>query len=245
MKWYKYLFFYCLVFFCFSCNVFGIRIKDEPYDKDCAGNVVSKVENKKGNDNTNSDTNNCSVDLNKNIVHSGRNDQIPNSCKPEPTTDEKARSILLLIDNSYSMYNKNDDWKVEEVRKIFKRIAKQMEPNDKLYIKYFKKVWVDNKCSDCEHGYSKSEVDDKQKRRNIAKKILEYSDKDEKCTTPLCYGTNTYSVRALEKASKFVENNVSKTVPIVIFITDGYPTSFTTDDDTNFDLGYLSSARHF
>lgn len=247
MKWYKYLFFYCLVFFCFSCNVFGIKIANEPYIKDCKGNVVSKVENKKGNDNTNSDTNNCSVDLNKNIVYSERDDQIPNSCKPEPTNEEKARSILLLIDNSYSMYDENDNWKVEEVKRIFKSIAKEMEQNDKLYIKYFKKVWEDNKCSDCERGcgYSQSEVDTEQKRKNIAKQILKYSAKDKTCTTPLCYGTNTYSVRALEKASDFVENKVSKTVPIVIFITDGYPTSFTNTRGTKFDLGYLSSARHF
>ena len=78
------------------------------------------------------------------------------------------------------------------------------------------------------------------------KKILKYTDTSNggSCTTPLCYGTPTYSVDALEKAKTFVKNKVGKSVPIVIFITDGYPTSYGTNDG-DFNLGYLSSARHF
>lgn len=160
-------------------------------------------------------------------MYSERDDQIPNSCKPEPTIDEKSRSILLLIDNSYSMYDESKNWKVEEVRNIFKLIAQQMEQNDKLYIKYFKKVWGNN-CPNCEPTYSKSQVNFKRNKK--ANKILKYSDRGKECTTPLCYGTNTYSVGALKKASSILlKNNVDKTVPIVIFITDGYPTSFTND----------------
>lgn len=244
MKWYKYLFFYCLVFFCFSCNVFGIKIANEPYIKDCKGNVVSKVENKKGNDNPNSDTNNCSVDLNKNIVYSERDDQIPNSCKPEPTTEEKARSILLLIDNSYSMHTADKNWKVKEVRRIFRKIAKQMESNDTLYIKYFRNH-TDCKDDICNPHYNGSYLNDTNVEAEV-KQILKYTDTSngESCTSPLCYGTPTYSVDALEKAKKFVKKQVVKSVPIVIFITDGYPTSYGTDDG-DFDLGYLSSARHF
>ena len=238
MKWYKYLFFYCLVFFCFSCNVFGISVKDEKYPKDCDGNVITKIDNTPRNNPINSNDS-CSIDLNSKvglIYDNSKTKDNPHTCASStPSSDEKKRSILLLIDNSYSMYNEGGKkWKVREVRKIFRKIATQMEPNDHLYIKYFK----NNGCSNCKGDYSKSQaVSDQEK---ISKQILEYTPQGKDCNTPLCYGTPTYSVEALQKAKDFVDHKVKKSVPIVIFITDGYPTSY-----GDYNLGYLSSARHF
>lgn len=247
MKWYKYLFFYCLVFFCFSCNVFGIRIKDEPYDKDCAGNIVPQIKHQIGSFNSDINPKTCSI--NAIGTETPSNEKVDlYSCTPEPTSEEKARKILLLIDNSYSMYNENNNWKVEEVRKIFRQIANQMENEDMLYIKYFKNVWSGNTKTNWNKIYKKTDVNSKSERKTESNKILKYTKEGETCTTSLCYGTPTYSVSALEKAKDFVKgNDFGKSVPIVIFITDGYPTSFkgSGSEGKIYNLGYLSSARHF
>lgn len=246
LKWYKYLFFCCLVFFCCCGDVLGITIKGENYPKDCAGNVITRVDNSKGSNNNNNNSNSlCSIDLNSknqiNVVN-GEKDN-PNTCTiKEPDIEEKSRSILLLIDNSYSM---NEDWKKKEVRRVFREIARQMEDNDKIYIKYFRNH---ENCGADECGgnpLSKSELNTPQKIKNVSKKILVYSGDNKPCKNSLCYGTATYSAEALTKASNFVQRKVKKTVPVVIFITDGYPTAYKSNRGENFELGYLSSARHY
>ncbi len=233
MKWYKYLFFYCLVFFCFSCNVFGISVKDEKYPKDCDGNVITGLDQEPSTVNF-SDNDSCSISVSKQIKDFDDTKPNPQTCLGFKIEDKwYKRDVLLLIDNSWSMKGKE-----QQVRKIFRKVAAQLKTGENIYVKYFL-------GSEGAEKYSFSQVDTKKKQGGIAGKILEYKDGDS--TKPLRYGTNTYSSSALNKAADWVKTEVKKSehIPIVIFITDGYPTAYKDTDGNKYELGYLSSARHF
>lgn len=229
MKWYKYLFFYCLVFFCFSCNVFGIKVKDEPYPKDCKGNIITGLDQEGSNTNTNNSNNSCYITVDRSEISFSVPKNNPGSCSTVKEEDKwYKRDILLLIDNSWSMNGKES-----KVRKIFVKVANELTEGEKIYLKYFS-------GSQGEVDYSKTQLNTPQKITNKASKILKKEDS-------LRYGTNTYSGDALKKATKWVNKEVreSEHVPIVIFITDGYPTAYTNSENKKFELGYLSSANHF
>lgn len=233
MKWYKYLFFYCLVFFCFSCNVFGISVKDEKYPKDCDGNVITGLDQEPSTVNF-SDNDSCSISASKQIKDVDSKKDNPQTCLGFKIEDKwYKRDVLLLIDNSWSMKGKE-----QQVRKIFKKVAAQLKSEENIYVKYFL-------GPEGEKKYSFSQVKTEKMRGKIARKILEYKDGDS--TKPLRHGTNTYSSSALNKAATWVKTKVkdSEHIPIVIFITDGYPTAYKDTDENKYELGYLSSARHF
>lgn len=227
MKKFNYLFFCFVLFFCFKCNVFCEVV--DGYNVDCKGNVVPTIVNKKGNFPNNSN-NDCtfSFDSGSNSISSNKIKRPLPSCdkETESSSTQIKRYIYLIVDNSGSM---DSDKKPQKVRKIFKTIGEQLKPDEKIVLTYFKKP--DNKYK------SNFNYNDFKKK----KKLEEYADEilDENA---LKKGTNTNFVSSINKVKDYIDNikGNPNTVPIVIFITDGYPTK-----DSNGTLGYTSSARYF
>lgn len=227
MKKFNYLFFCFVLFFCFKCNVFCEVV--DGYNVDCKGNVVPTIVNKKGNFPNNSN-NDCtfSFDSGSNSISSNKIKRPLPSCdkETESSSTQIKRYIYLIVDNSGSM---DSDKKPQKVRKIFKTIGEQLKPDEKIVLTYFKKP--DNKYK------SNFNYNDFKKE----KKLEEYADEilDENA---LKKGTNTNFVSSINKVKEYIDNikGNPNTVPIVIFITDGYPTK-----DSNGTLGYTSSARYF
>lgn len=165
MKWYKYLFFYCLVFFCFSCNVFGIKVKDEPYPKDCKGNIITGLDQEGSNTNTNNSNNSCYITVDRSEISFSVPKNNPGSCSTVKEEDKwYKRDILLLIDNSWSMNGKES-----KVRKIFVKVANELTEGEKIYLKYFSGIQG-------EVDYSKTQLNTPQKITNKASKILKKED---------------------------------------------------------------------
>lgn len=234
MKKFNYLFFCFVLFFCFKCNVFGEVV--DGYNVDCRGNVVPTIVNKKGNFPNNSN-NDCafSFDSGSNSISSNVRKQQLVSCDKETESNKKIvnRNIILIIDNSGSMTN---DQKPEKVRKIFMAIAEELKEGDKIKISYFRN---DDKIK---QEFSYKDLNSQQKRTKEAKKVLKEGPEFGEKNVSLVTKTNTDFVSAIKTTRAWIRKNSKSgtSVPIVFFITDGYPTK-----EKSKKLGYASSAQYF
>lgn len=225
-------FIFCFVmFFAFQSNVLGKKI--DGYERDCEGNVVPMIENKIGSPNV--DTGNCTFNVNskKQIIDNPIKITVPATCTSTTTPGKRVtRNIILIIDNSGSMTQGN---KKSNVRKIFKTIAKQMQSGDKLKIRYFRDGGVGK-------DYNWNDLQDEKKINRKAELVLKKGEKFGKKNVSLVTGTNTNFVDAIEDVNKWIKRQVNSdtNVPIVYFITDGYPT-----EENDKKLGYASSAQYF
>lgn len=227
LKKFNYLFFCFALFFCFKCNVLGEVV--DGYNVDCRGNVVPTIVNKKGNFPNNSN-NDCtfSFDSGSSSISSNVIKQQLVSCdkETESSSTQIKRYIYLVVDNSGSM---KSDKKPKKVRKIFKAIGGQLKEGEQIVLTYFKEPDNDYKSE-----FKYTELKKSGNLEKYANKILD--------SDALREGTNTNFVSSIKKVKGYIEKIDSNpnTVPIVIFITDGYPTK-----DSEGKLGYTSSARYF
>lgn len=225
-------FIFCFVmFFAFQSNVLGKKI--DGYERDCEGNVVPMIENKIGSPNV--DTGNCTFNVNskKQIIDNPIKITVPATCTSTTTPGKRVtRNIILIIDNSGSMTQGN---KKSNVRKIFQTIAKQMQSGDKLKIRYFRDGGVGK-------DYNWNDLQGEKKIKRKAELVLKEGEKFGEKNVSLVTGTNTNFVDAIEDVNKWIKRQVisDTNVPIVYFITDGYPT-----EENNKKLGYASSAQYF
>lgn len=226
-------FIFCFVmFFAFQSNVLG-KTTDDGNERYCRGDVVPKIENKIGSPNVVTGDCTFNVDSKKQIGEEEKKITVPASCTSTTTPGKRVtRNIILIIDNSGSM---TQGKKQQNVRKIFKTIAKQMRKGDKLRIKYFR----NNKVG---KDYSWDNLNKPEKRKKAADLVLKDGPEFGKNNVSLVTGTNTNFVEAIDKVDKWIvsQGNSATNVPIVYFITDGYPTEENTKK-----LGYASSAQYF
>lgn len=234
MKKFNYLFFCFVLFFYFKCNVFCEVV--DGYNVDCRGNVVPTIVNKKGNFPNNSN-NDCtfSFDSGSNSISSNVRKQQLVSCDKETESNKKIvnRNIILIIDNSGSMTN---DQKPEKVQKIFMAIAKELKEGDKIKISYFKSN------GGIKQEFSYEDLNSLKKRQKEAKKVLKKGTDFGKHDVSLVTTTNTDFVSAIKQTRTWIKknSNLDTSVPIVFFITDGYPTK-----EGKKKLGYASSTQYF
>lgn len=230
-------FIFCFVmFFAFQSNVLGKKI--DGYERYCRGDVVPKIENKIGSPNVVIGDCTFNVDSKKQIGEEEKKITVPASCTSTTTPGKRVtRNIILIIDNSGSM---TQGKKQQNVRKIFRTIANQMKPGDKLKIRYFRNGKGKGNVG---KSYNWDDLKTPEKREEKAELVLRDGKKFGEKNVSLVTGTNTNFVDALEKVNIWIgsQGNSDTNVPIVYFITDGYPTE---ENDTK-KLGYASSAQYF
>ena len=218
LKKFSYLF-VCIVFmFSFYDNVFAKICSSTPNcgsnERRDAGAPVANYVNTCGNDNGQNGS--CNVSNNASIS-SEKIDTIyidpENGNKFNPCYYEcyKKRKVLIMIDDSNSMAKS----KIEKTKDAIESIAKAMTlEGDKLKVCYF--------LSGCltDGWIAPSHVNDVIKDVGRGNK-------------------NTNFVEAYDKVENVFKNSSDDHIPVLFFITDGYPT----ENKTN-GLGYLSSARY-
>ena len=136
--------------------------------------------------------------------------------------EEEGYHVLVMVDSSNSMELGN---KFADVREAVKKIVNKYEGSSKnnvLQICYF-----NGNCTDPYKLYRPN-------GRNDLEDYIKSMDGEEK--------TNTNYIKALNK-TRDVLKNTSK-IPIVYFLTDGYPTELSNEGSVVDELGWLSTARY-
>lgn len=228
MKKFSYLI-VCIVFmFSFYDNVFAKICSSIPTcgsnERRDAGAPVANYINTCGNDNGQNGfcnvSNNASVSSNES-----------STVQIDPDSGNKynecyykcyeKRKVLIMIDDSNSIRES----KLKQIKEAVKAIADAMTPNvDKLRICYFN-YEDDNNKSNCIKVGGKEWIDPTQGRQAVQK--LEKKP------------YNTDFVSAYNRADEIFKDGLGNYIPVLFFITDGYPTANPGDA-----LGYLSSAKY-
>lgn len=145
-----------------------------------------------------------------------------NPCKYECYKQHK---IMVLVDHSNSM---GKDKKIQQARKMLGKIAKAAGDNDLIKVCYFGGCLNNIKGANSNGWFNPknaNSVEDAKSKLDIGKE-------------------NTDFVAAFQKAEK-VFDGVENYIPVVFFLTDGYPTEIDSDDNSeDRALGYMSSARY-
>lgn len=129
----------------------------------------------------------------------------------------KKRKVLIMLDDSNSMRRK----KLNQAEKLINEIVDVLS-QDKSVKSLMKICYFNSRCLGSWSNPKKFEDTD----LDIKKK-------------------NTNFTEAYDKIEiELSRESVSEYIPIVFFVTDGYPTEFTTRDGKVKKLGYLSSARY-
>lgn len=137
----------------------------------------------------------------------------------QPSVDDytcyKKRKVLIMLDDSNSM----GKGKLLRTEGLIEKISESLnETADRMAVCYF--------SGEC-----------KKNGRFVNPEKFENVDLDKQ-------NKNTNFTLAYENIRKMLSNNNGDYIPIVFFITDGYPTEYTTDDSKTIKLGYLSSAKY-
>ena len=218
MKKFSYLI-VCIVFmFGFYDNVFakicGSTPRCDSADRRDTGAPVANYVNTCGNDNEPNGF--CNVSNNASIS-SEKIDKIyidpDNGNKFNPCYYEcyKQRKVLIMIDDSNSMAKS----KIEKTKDAIESIAKAMTlEGDKLKVCYFLSGCLTDGWIDPSHVHD----------------VIKDVERGNK---------NTNFVEAYDKVEDVFKKSSDDHIPVLFFITDGYPT----ENKTN-GLGYLSSARY-
>lgn len=145
-----------------------------------------------------------------------------NPCKYECYKQHK---IMVLIDHSNSMGKEN---KVALARRMLGKIAKAAGDNDLIKVCYFGGCLTNIKGANSSGWFNPknaNSVEDAKSKLGVGKE-------------------NTDFVAAFQRAEK-VFDGVENYIPVLFFLTDGYPTQIDSDDDSeDRALGYMSSARY-
>ncbi len=129
----------------------------------------------------------------------------------------KKRKVLIMLDDSNSMRKK----KLNQAEKLINEIVDVLS-QDKSVKSLMKICYFNSRCLGSWSNPKKFEDTD----LDIKKK-------------------NTNFTEAYDKIEiELSRESVSEYIPIVFFVTDGYPTEFTTRDGKVKKLGYLSSAKY-
>ena len=227
----KKVFFIIIVFFCFGCSVFADS------ELDCDELEINKI-NSCGNQGTTVGT--CDFKISNKLFPSGKTsdtrevfkegtgDRVePGDCRTSGKYD-----VVVLLDDSGSMLDNINGDRVEKVRETLWRLVKVLKeryPQSKLTVHFFRGTTL-------VRG---------ERIMDITREILSEKVNRDKYTVK---GSGTNFSKPLKWATNHFSNSSSGYMPLVVFITDGYPNAYDTADEggsKNHNLGYVSSARFF